>query len=110
MEFGKMCFLQGIIHKKKNPLTYHHIVPKRQGGKGSIENGALLCRIEHDMFNIIESANPKKAEDLNDGFQEFKRQRDLRTLKQMREFVLWQLCQMGYCIDDTKPIIKLRRM
>ena len=49
---------------KNNPLTYHHIV-KRKEGETSIENGALLTKSSHRKLNILESLD----KDLYDEWQ-----------------------------------------
>lgn len=37
----------------RNQLTYHHIVPKRLGGKATVENGAISCRVCHDWLEQL---------------------------------------------------------
>lgn len=39
---------------KNNPLTYHHIKEKRNGGHRTIKNGAPLTHNAHVKLNIIE--------------------------------------------------------
>ena len=73
-EYGRICFLGGTI-SKKNPLTIHHLKPVRAGGKTILINLALLGNLQHQAFNIIENNNKKQAEELNDGFREFKNKR-----------------------------------
>ena len=41
---------------KKNPLTYHHIV-KRKDSETTVENGALLTKSSHRKLNMLESRN-----------------------------------------------------
>ena len=40
--YGNRCMLCERV-LKKDKQSYHHRVPKSHGGKGSIENGAILC-------------------------------------------------------------------
>lgn len=42
---------------KDNPLTYHHIV-KRKDGSTTIENGALLTKSSHKKLNSLEHHYP----------------------------------------------------
>lgn len=36
-------------------ISYHHlIIPKRHGGKATIQNGALIYRVPHDYLHTIE--------------------------------------------------------
>ena len=63
-EYGKACWLKGII-QPGNPLTLHHIVPVRDGGKTIFENGALITLERHEMFNVSELYFPDFAEEIN---------------------------------------------
>lgn len=40
--YGNICMLCERTLKKEKQ-SYHHRVPKSAGGKGSIENGAIIC-------------------------------------------------------------------
>lgn len=51
-------------------LTLHHIKPRSQGGKATIENGAVLCRGCHDY---LEQSDKNKKAELNRKLQEYKR-------------------------------------
>lgn len=45
----------GYKLSKKDILTYHHlIVPRRNNGPMTIENGAIIQRTPHDYLHIIE--------------------------------------------------------
>lgn len=56
--------------KKMKQLTYHHILEKRNGGKATVENGALLSAENHQWFN--KQSQEKQAE-MNKKFQEYKK-------------------------------------
>ena len=107
-EYGEQCFLLGNI-EKRNPLTYHHIIPLRDGGKATFYNGALLCLLEHNMFNTIESYNKRYADDLNCGFQEYKRSKEFNLLIEMRLFVERELYNKGYEVEEKSKILVLKR-
>ena len=108
LQYGKICFLGGTIHKK-NPLTVHHLVPVRLGGQTVLANLALLCRLEHDMFNVIERYCPKKGDEINDYFRYFKESRDLEALKQIRQEIINLIDDLGYSINDNKKILTLKK-
>ena len=56
--------------KEMKRLTYHHIKEKRNGGKATVENGALLSEENHQWFN---KQSPEVQAELNRKFQEYKR-------------------------------------
>lgn len=43
----------GFEITKNNPLQYHHIIFKSNGGKTTIDNGALLTSSAHALFHKI---------------------------------------------------------
>lgn len=53
MELG--CDFMGYRLQKDYNLTYHHlIIPKRNGGPITRENGAIIQRTPHDYLHLIE--------------------------------------------------------
>lgn len=56
--------------KRMKKLTYHHIQEKRNGGKATVENGAILSAENHEWFN---KQSPEKQAELNRKFQEYKK-------------------------------------
>ena len=85
--YGKECFIEKLHlridkqrkytskgqMKKMKQLTYHHILERRNGGKATVENGALLSKENHIWFH---QQSEVKQEYLNAIFQEYKRQSD----------------------------------
>ncbi len=59
--------------KRMKQLTYHHIKEKQNGGKATIENGALLTE-EHHIW--LHQQPPEVKTKLNNAFQELKRRKD----------------------------------
>lgn len=86
--YGAECFIdklhlrkdKGRVYKgkkqkeKMKQLTYHHIVEKRNNGKATVENGALLSVENHAWFN---KQSQQAQAQMNAMFQEYKRQADL---------------------------------
>lgn len=86
--YGAECFIEKLhLRKDKNrvykgkkqkekmkQLTYHHIVEKRNNGKATVENGALLSAENHAWFN---KQSPQAQAQMNAMFQEYKRQATL---------------------------------
>lgn len=60
-------------YKRMKQLTYHHIKEKRNGGKATKKNGAILSVENHEWFNK-QSAEKQAA--MNRAFQEYKRRVD----------------------------------
>lgn len=56
--------------KRMKELTYHHILERRNGGKSTVENGALLSAENHAWFHRQPYKSQKK---MNAIFQEYKR-------------------------------------
>lgn len=106
--YNNQCFLNGVIYYK-NPITYHHIQAVRNGGKTTIENGALLGRLEHSMFNVIEDYNKTFARWLNEGFIEYKQTKNNLIILQMRLFVDNEIQRLGCEVEERKDILVLRR-
>ena len=86
--YGAECFIEKLhLRKDKKPrrytsknqkkrmrqLTYHHIKMKKDGGKATVENGALLSAENHTWFHQQSSTIQGY---LNAIFQEYKRQVD----------------------------------
>jgi len=57
--------------KRMKALTYHHIKERRNGGKSTEENGAILSAENHQWFH---KQPPEVQARLNQIFQEYKRQ------------------------------------
>lgn len=57
--------------KRMKQLTYHHIRMKKDGGKATVENGALLSAENHSWFHQQSSEDQTQ---MNAMFQEYKKQ------------------------------------
>ena len=90
--YGNKCFIERLHlrdtkntryrgcnqYKRMKQLTYHHIKMRKDGGKATVENGALLSAENHQWFH----KQPKEAQDtMNDMFQELKRKIDYEKAK-----------------------------
>lgn len=106
--YGERCFLNGIV-LIKNPLTVHHMIPRRIKIDNRLSNLALLCHLEHQMFNVIENDNKRHAKELNEGFREYKLTMDNIIIMQMRMFVDRRINELGYEAEDKGKLLVLRR-
>lgn len=50
---------------KDNPYTFHHIIPVRENGPATVENGAVLTRQKHEQFNKLEQMYPEYGDEIN---------------------------------------------
>jgi len=85
--YGKKCFIHDIpeikrqisgyktfkgrykVNKTSNKLTYHHLKPKSEGGKNTIENGAVVCAECHSK---LEKLKPAEREKINNMIRQYK--------------------------------------
>lgn len=56
-------------YKRMKQLTYHHIREKRNNGKATVENGALLSAENHAWFN---KQSKEAQRQMNELFQQYK--------------------------------------
>ena len=69
--YGLVCWGDELwIPDNKNIMTMHHIQAKRDFGKLTWDNIALLSLYFHDFFNRIENVDKKLADELNQLFRE----------------------------------------
>ena len=73
-----------------NPLTFHHIVKRCEGGKEEIDNGALLTEISHQYIHLIEYRDRDTYVTLNKLFKMINEQRAAPT-KEQRELIEYLL-------------------
>lgn len=86
--YGAECFIEKLhLRKDKKPrkykskgqkkrmkqLTYHHIQMVKDGGKTTVENGALLSTENHQWFHQQSEQDQTR---MNEIFQEYKKQSD----------------------------------
>lgn len=82
--FGEICWMGYRIHSK-NRLTFHHIVERRNGGKDTIDNGAILTRHAHDDLNQLEIHARSMYRDLNALFTELNETKAPPTIEYFKE-------------------------
>lgn len=70
---GKQLKYMKKHRQQLKQLTYHHIQERSQGGKATVENGALLSEDNHRWFNQQSKENQAK---MNEVFQELKKKID----------------------------------
>ena len=78
--------------KKMKQLTFHHIKMRKDGGRATVENGALLSAENHAWFHQQSS---KDQTQMNAMFQEYKKQ--------------YQECEVAF-VDDLDLGFEIKAM
>ena len=83
-KFGKICMVEEAGIRKipravrikikgykmsDDMITFHHLIPRRKGGKATPENGALVKDYNHRW---LESLSEEEREDVNNQLRDFK--------------------------------------
>lgn len=64
--YGLKCWMNELwVPSKKDILTFHHILERRNGGRDLWENGALLGLSSHQYLNYLDYYYPKIYKELN---------------------------------------------
>ena len=66
----------------KKDLTYHHLLKKSDGGKETIDNGALLMPISHQYLHLIECKDIETYNAINKLFSYINMQKHEPTIQQ----------------------------
>lgn len=77
----KLCFMGYTLDKT---ASFHHIVKKCNGGKETIENGAVLNKEAHEYLHIIEYKDIDTYITINNILKIINQQRDKPTIEQYR--------------------------
>ena len=86
--------------KKMKQLTFHHIKMRKDGGRATVENGALLSAENHAWFHQQSS---KDQTQMNAMFQEYKKQYQEREVVFVDDLDLgFEIKAMEFCIDEKE--------
>lgn len=87
--------------KRMKQLTYHHIKMKKDGGRATVENGALLSAENHSWFH---QQDPHYQGYMNAIFQEYKRQSDECVIEFVDHLDLgFTINAMTFSVPDRNP-------
>lgn len=115
--YGAECFIEKLKLRKEpkkhytgkgqmkrmKQLTYHHIKMKKDGGKATRENGALLSAENHSWFH---QQSPQAQGYMNAMFQEYKRQVDECQVVFVDELDLdFEIRPTTFAIDERGHIL-----
>ena len=97
-------------YKLQDRYSYHHIIKKCDGGKRTLDNGAVLFQTSHSYLHTIENYDIEKYILLNKILKDINTQRYMSTEEQLRQinFILSQFENEyeGYISSRDKKIIK----
>lgn len=84
-------------------FTYHHIVKRENGGKATIDNGAILTSVSHPYLHIIEYKDLDMYKFINRILKDINTQRYMPSEMQLLiiDNVLKQF-EREHCTDYTK--------
>lgn len=72
--YGNYCWINDMwLPRRKDILTLHHILERRNGGKTLWENSALLSNRSHQYLNYLDYYEHNKYKELNGLFIELNR-------------------------------------
>lgn len=119
--YGAECFIEKLKlrkepkkrytgkgqRKRMKQLTYHHIKMKKDGGKATRENGALLSAENHSWFH---QQSPQAQGYMNALFQEYKRQVDECRVVFVDELDLgFEIKPTTFAIDERGQILDTKK-
>lgn len=85
--------MMGYTFKRKDDLSYHHlIIPKRENGLETFENGAILRqKTSHDYLHIIEHIDPEIFSLITNELidENIMRKIEMENLKYIRDLLLY---------------------
>ena len=97
---------------KKEDVTYHHCIKKCNGGKKTIENGAILMPVAHQYLHLIECLDIETYIALNNlfkivnkqGYEPTREQRELieYLLKEFEKIHKWDKGLKGKLLVQKK--------
>lgn len=97
-------------YKLQDRYSYHHIIKKCDGGKRTLDNGAVLFQTSHSYLHTIENYDIEKYIFLNKILKDINTQRYMSTEEQLRQinYILSQFENEyeDYISSRDKKIIK----
>lgn len=97
-------------YKLQDRFSYHHIIKKCDGGKRTLDNGAVLFQTSHSYLHTIENYDIEKYILLNKILKDINMQRYMSTEEQLRQidYILSQFENdyEDYISSRDKKIIK----
>lgn len=99
--YGPIC-MGGYVVCKNNPLTMHHIIPLKEGGRTIFENSSNITHLPHSGIHIVSDNDNKKAKQIIDYLLYFKEHPDIVAAKQFKEWLENEVKRLDYTETITK--------
>lgn len=84
-------------------LTYHHIIKEENGGKVSLDNGALLTKRAHEYLHMIERMDLEIYEKINDILKDINTQKHEPNYRQREKI---NLLMLQFEIKNADKIVR----
>lgn len=95
----------------KEDITYHHCIKASDGGKKTIENGALLMPVAHQYLHLIECVDIRYYDKLNAMFKLINEQREEPSIPQrvVIEYILQEFERLHRWDKSNKGVLLLQK-
>ncbi len=84
LKLWKIKNMDWLGYENEERYSYHHIKKKSDGGKTTLENGAILHQSSHEYLHKIEYYDIEKYLILNTILKEINKQREQPSIEQLR--------------------------
>jgi len=110
LKIWKVKRMDWLGYENDERYSYHHIKKKSDGGKTTIENGAILHQSSHEYLHTIEFYDPERYIFLNTILKAINEQRSMPSIEQLKEIkqilLSFQNEYESRLSSRNKPIIK----
>lgn len=104
--------MAGYDVSKRNPLTFHHIVRRSQGGPCSIYNGAVVTHLPHSGIHIISDEDINIERMIQAYFCFYKETKDIDVLREFKQWLEKELALRDFepQLTKNKLLVYKRRL
>ena len=103
--------MAGYKVSRYNPLTMHHIIALKDGGKSIFENSSNISNLAHCGIHIVSNDDLVKAKKIIDYLFYFKEHPEFITTRQFAEWLKQEIINLEYTetMSRDKLLIYKRR-
>jgi hypothetical protein len=108
--YGPIC-MAGYKVSRYNPLTMHHIIALKDGGKSIFENSSNISNLAHCGIHIVSNDDLVKAKKIIDYLFYFKEHPEFIATRQFAEWLKQEIINLEYTetMSRDKLLIYKRR-